>query len=60
MSEILFEFYQSGNYMKVTAIEPETQTEATVVVPTSLSQDQMKMQALNKLRYLLKKMENEG
>lgn len=58
MADILFEFLQSGNSMKVTAIEPETQVEATVVVPVSLSQEQMKLQALNKLKYLLKKMEN--
>lgn len=58
MSDILFEFFQSGNSMKVTAIEPETQVEATVIVPVSLSQEQMKLQALNKLKYLLKKMEN--
>ncbi len=59
MSDILFEFFQSGNSMKVTAIEPETQVEATVIVPVSLSEDQMKFQALNKLKYLLKKMENQ-
>lgn len=58
MADILFEFLQSGNSVKVTAIEPETQIEATVVVPISLSQEQMKLQALNKLKYLLKKMEN--
>lgn len=58
MTDILFEFLQSGNSMKVTAIETETQVEATVIVPTSLSQEQMKLQALNKLKYLLKKMEN--
>lgn len=59
MSEILFEFIRSGSCMKVTAIEPETQTEATVVVPVSLTEEQMKFQALNKLKYLLKKKENE-
>ncbi len=57
MSEILFEFIRQGNYVKVTALEPETRVEATVVVPSSLSEDEMKFQALNKLRYLLRKME---
>ena len=59
MTEILFEFVRSGSYMKVTAIEPEPQTEATVVVPATLTEEQMKFQALNKLKYLLKKKENE-
>lgn len=57
MSEILFEYAQSGNFMKVTAIEPQTQTEACVIVPTSLTKEQMQLQALNKLRYVLKKLE---
>ncbi len=57
MAEILFEFMRQGSYVKVTAIEPETKVEAAVVVPASLSEDEMKFQALNKLRYLLRKLE---
>ncbi|MCX4348190.1 MAG: hypothetical protein OSJ76_00205 [Alphaproteobacteria bacterium] len=57
MAEILFEFIRQGSYVKVTAIEPETKVEAAVVVPASLSEDEMKFQALNKLRYLLRKLE---
>ena len=59
MAEILFEYIRSGAYVKVTAIEPQTKTEASVVVPASLSQEQMQLQALNKLRYVLKKLEEE-
>ena len=59
MSEILFEYVRLGNSVKVTAIEPETKIEAAVVVPASLSQEQMKMQALNRLKYILKKKEEE-
>ena len=55
MTEILFEFVRVGHSVKVTAIEPETKIEASVVVPDTLSQDQMKFQALNRL----KKKENE-
>ena len=51
MSEILFEFFRQGAYVKVTAIE------ASVVVPAGLSEDQMKFQALNKLKYVLRKAE---
>ncbi len=57
MSEILFEYVRNGAYVKVTAIEPETRTEASVVVPAGLPQEQMQIQALNKLRYVLKKLE---
>lgn len=57
MSEILFEYVRNGAYVKVTAIEPETRTEASVVVPAGLPQEQMQIQALNKLSYVLKKLE---
>ena len=55
MSEIYFEYVVQGAYVKVSAIEPETRTEAIVVVPKSLSEEQMKYQALQKLNYILKK-----
>ena len=55
MSEIYFEYVVQGAYVKVSAIEPETKTEAVVVVPRHLSEEQMKFQALQKLCYLLKK-----
>lgn len=55
MAEILFEFIRRGNVVKVTAIEPETQTEAAVVVPAGLSEDEMKLQAMKRLNYVLKK-----
>ena len=60
MGEILFENVRNGSYVKVTAIEPETRIEASVVVPAALSEDQMKLQALNKLRYVLKKKEESA
>lgn len=59
MSEILFEYIRNGAYVKVTAIETETRTEASVVVPANLSQDNMQLQALNKLRYVLQKKAEE-
>lgn len=59
MSEILFEYIRQGQYVKVTALETETKVEASVVVPASLTQEQMQFQALNRLRYVLKKMEEQ-
>ncbi|MBQ9731571.1 MAG: hypothetical protein IJV97_00585 [Alphaproteobacteria bacterium] len=55
MSEILFEYIRQGVYVKVTAIEPDTKTEVSVVVPANLSQEQMNLQALQKLNYVLRK-----
>ena len=59
MAEVLFEYVRQGAYVKVTALEPETGIEASVVVPTSLSQEQMKLQALKKLNYVLRKKAEE-
>ena len=58
MPEVLFEFVRQGNYVKVTAIEPETRLEARVVVPASLSREQMQLQALKKLKYVMEKQLN--
>ena len=51
----MFEFVRNGNVVKVTAIEPETRIEAAVVVPAGLSEDDMKLQAMKRLNYVLKK-----
>ncbi len=59
MSEILFEFVRHGSSVKVTAIEPETRIEASVVVPAGLTQEQMKIQALSRLNYVLRKRAEE-
>ncbi len=59
MSEVLFEFIRQGAYVKVTAIEPETKIEASVVVPANLSKEQMQLQALQKLNYVLRKKAEE-
>lgn len=59
MSEILFEYVRQGQYVKVTAIEPETRTEVSVVVAANLSREQMQIQALNRLNYVLKKKAGE-
>ena len=51
----MFEFVRNGNVVKGTAIEPETRVEASVVVPIGLSEEEMKLQAMRKLNYVLKK-----
>lgn len=59
MTEILFEYTRQGQYVKVTAIEPETRIEVCVVVPAGLSEQQMQIHAFKKLQYVLKKKEEE-
>ncbi|MCQ2741149.1 MAG: hypothetical protein MJ210_03425 [Alphaproteobacteria bacterium] len=45
--------------VKVTAIEPLTKTEAVVIVPANLSEQQMQAKAMQKLLYVLKKKAEE-
>ena len=59
MAEVLFEFVRQGNFVKVTTIESETRIEASVIVPASLSQQKMQIQALQKLKYVLQKQAEE-
>jgi len=53
--DIYFEIQQIGQSMKVTAIDPLTLTEATIVGPASYSTEMLKRQALRKLEYLLRR-----
>lgn len=55
MAEILFEYIRQGSSVKVTAIETKTGIEAVVVVPANLSESQMQMKAMQKLRYVMQK-----
>jgi hypothetical protein len=53
--EILVEFVQLGNTVKVTAIETASGTEASIVGPANAPQSALKAAALQKLNYVLKK-----
>ena len=53
--EILFEFKQIGRSVKVTAIDPKTGTEVSIVGPASGSELELKRVALAKLKYMLGK-----
>lgn len=55
----MFEYIQQGSYVKVTAVEPKTLIEASVVVPASLSQEQMQLLALRRLKYVMDKQNEE-
>ena len=53
--EILVEFVVQGSYVKVTAIDPVSGTEASIVGPASAPQVALKSAVLRKLEYVLKK-----
>ena len=53
--EIIFEFVQHGSSVKVTAMDPETLVEVSIVGPASAGQAVLKANALAKLKYVLAK-----
>jgi hypothetical protein len=55
----IIEYIALGRSMKVTAFDPETMLEATVVAPTNLSQKELSDLAIRKLHYLLRTKKNK-
>lgn len=53
--EVLFEFQRSGAYVKVSAIDPVTLTEVSIVGSSRAPAEQLKRTALQKLQYVLEK-----
>ena len=53
--EVLFEFTQVGNSVRVTAIDAATGTEVTIQAPLNLSHADLQRTALRKLDYVLNK-----
>ena len=51
--EVIFEFYRLGNTTKVTAVDPETMVEVSIVGPSSSSAATLRQAALRKLEYVL-------
>lgn len=58
-SEVIFEFVQHGASVKVTAMDPGTLVEVSIVGPASAGQATLKATALNKLKYVLAKRQQE-
>jgi hypothetical protein len=54
-AEVLFEFHRIGNVIKVSAIDPVSNTEVSLVGAAGASQQALKMAALRKLQYVLEK-----
>ncbi len=55
--EVLIEFHQVGDYVKVSAIDPLTNTEASIVGSTKATQKEITRVAVSKLEYVLRKKE---
>ena len=51
--EIILEFHPIGNSVKVTAVDPETLTEVSIVGPPSAGEEALKRTAIQKLKYVL-------
>lgn len=50
---VIIEFRPHGRFVKVSAMDPQTLTEVTVVGDATRSEAELKRAALNKLRYVL-------
>jgi hypothetical protein len=58
--EVLIEFVTQGSVVKVTAIDPKTGVEASIVGPASAPRAVLEGNAVNKLLYVLKKQRGEA
>ena len=53
--EVLIEFQQIGNAVKVTAVDTDTLVEVSIMGPASVGNEVLKRNVINKLEYVLSK-----
>ena len=53
--EVLVEFQQVGNAVKVTAVDTKSMVEVSIMGPASAGEEMLKRNAINKLNYVLSK-----
>lgn len=58
--EVIIEMFQVGNAVKVTAVDPETLVEVSIVGSPSQGEELLKRTAINKLNYVLRKRREAG
>ena len=58
--EVLIELYQVGNSVKVSAVDPETGIEVSIVGSPSAGEEILKRTAINKLNFVLRKRQESG
>jgi hypothetical protein len=59
LGEVLFEVRQLGNSVKISAIDPATNTEVSVVGPANATPYSLKMNAVRKLKAALRRNRGE-
>jgi hypothetical protein len=57
LGEVLFELRRIGDVVKVSAIEPRTNTEVSIMGPASAGEYALKKIALRKLQYVMTRRE---
>ena len=57
---VIFEFVTIGNSVKVTAMDPETLVEVSIIGPAGAPQAHLRAAAVSKLNYVLTQMEKRG
>ena len=60
LPEVLFEFHRRGKFVKVSAIDPRTNTEVSMVGSPRYGQVLLKRLALRKLAYVIAKRKRGG
>jgi len=55
LGEVLLEFVTQGNYVKVVAVDPVTNTEITLVGDRRAGRTSLEKVAIQKLRYVIRK-----
>ena len=55
LDEVLFQFIPQGNYVKVIAVDPHTNTEVVMVGDRRSGKQTLERMAIQKLRYVIKK-----
>jgi stage III sporulation protein SpoIIIAA len=51
----IIEFHRIGNSVKVTAMDPDSLTEVTIIGPPNIGETELKRQVVRKLEYMLAK-----
>lgn len=58
LNEVLFEFIPQGNYIKVIAVDPISNTEIVLVGDRRSGKQMLERAAVQKLQYVIKKNKN--
>ncbi len=54
-NDTIIEFITHGRFVRVTAIDPKTGREVTIVGDAALPRDKLAQEAIKKLKYMMKK-----